>query len=532
MPRAAELQIDFSRGQNNGLGPFLSNSSYHEGINVHARRGYIEPRKADIEIRLTDTPQGRYQGSAVYNPGTGDRLIVISAGNIYEIWPTGVVRAITEEPALSTTAERCYFVQANNYLIIQDGINLPVVLEDGGYSISETVPIGRWMTAGNGYLAVVAANCRTIWVSNISTFLDDPSIILEFSETPNNLVPFDIGDIVGLHLAPILDAGTAMGALLAFGSRGRVFAYDLTIPRDQWGATAGFGRIIAEGIFLASNDSIQAIGGDLYMRTRTGLDTLNLARSDWQASRNRSISQPIDGWLDQDPQHLLRVCQAAYWDSRYHFTTRPIMRFDGPEIIHGAAVVYDVSHGIESAPAYPGIEVGAWPLAFHVIDGALMTLGKAPEGGLRLFRRPARGSHTKCRIPWRIDTRAFDWRNPAATKSLLGGDSYVHIEFGSPGDVQVSFRTDASIKWHPLTTITSAPCDGGGTFQRHSDNFEIPSLPEVTECDRTIGASFHWLQLRFEGDVPVRIREIYLEADVTAATNPLESGIVSHYLAS
>ena len=120
--------------------------------------------------------------------------------------------------------------------------------------------IGRWMAAGNGYLAVVSPNCRTVFVSNISTFLDDPKVILQFTEQPGSLTPFDIGDIVGIHLAPVLDAGTAMGALLIFGSRGRVFAYDLTIPRDQWGTTTGFGRIVAEGLFLASNDSVQAVG--------------------------------------------------------------------------------------------------------------------------------------------------------------------------------------------------------------------------------------------------------------------------------
>lgn len=522
----SDYQNDFSAGQNNGIGQFLSRSSYHQGINVTGRRGYLESREPDVQIALSESVEDRYQGSEVYNPGTGDRIITVCGGNIYEIWPSGATRRITSEPLLSRTVERCYFVQANHYMIIQDGINLPVVLEDTKAEVSDTVPIGRWMSAGNGYLAVVSPNCKTVFVSNISTFLEDPDHILKFTETPSSLTPFDIGDIVGIHLAPILDAGTSMGALMVFGRKlGRVFAYDLSVPRDEWGNTVGFGRTVAEGIFLASNASIQAIGGDLYMRTVTGIDTINLARADWQASRNRSISQPIDGWLDQDAPHLLRVCQSAFWDDRFYLTTQPVLRFDSPEIIHQAAAVYDVRHGLESAPAYPGIEWGTFPLAFHVVDGALLTVGKRQEGPLLLFRRLPRGSRGSATAPWRVDTRAFDWDNPVASKTLLGGDSYLHVEFGRPGEITLSYRTDISPNWNRWHTLRAHAAPGSTSlFQVHSEPMALPGLPEVNQR-----RSFRWLQLRLEGSVPVKLREIHLAAEL-GRVNPLEPGQSSGYV--
>lgn len=159
---AYDFQRDFSSGQHNGLTPALSNSSYYQGVNVHARNGYAAVRNPDVQIRLSEHLTGRYQGSTVYNPGTGERVVLVIDGNLYEIWSNGTVNAISTDTPLSTEVSRCQFVQANRYLVVQDGVNTPVVVEDATYTVRDTIPIGRYMASGNGYLAVVSANSQSI----------------------------------------------------------------------------------------------------------------------------------------------------------------------------------------------------------------------------------------------------------------------------------------------------------------------------------------------------------------------------------
>lgn len=529
---AYDFQRDFSSGQHNGLTPALSNSSYYQGVNVHARNGYAAVRNPDVQIRLSEHLTGRYQGSTVYNPGTGERVVLVIDGNLYEIWSNGTVNAISTDTPLSTEVSRCQFVQANRYLVVQDGVNTPVVVEDATYTVRDTIPIGRYMASGNGYLAVVSANSQSIHISNISTFLEDEDEILKFTAQPATLTPFGIGSIKGLTIAPVLDSGTGMGALLAFGDTGRVFGYDLTIPRDDWGSTTGFGRVVAEGLFLASHNSIQSVGGDLYMRTVTGLDTLNLARADFQASRNRNISRPVEGWLRNDAPGLLHAVDAVFWDDRLYVTSSPLMQPDG-QIAFQDVVVYDAAHGLRAEPAYPGIERGTTPVALHVVDGRLVTVAQVGEGGVLVYQRPPAGG-ARVSLPWWLETRTYDWGAPQETKGLDASSSYVHVDFLRPGSVDLLVKFDDKPGWTKWTTIEAdLPEDAQGFIYQHSEKFKLPALPEVRKGGRLYGRSFHTLQIRFQGTVPVRIREIALDSSPqvggSRSPNSLDPGRVSHY---
>ena len=193
-------QYNWTRGMDSSLAPQIADpNSVRLGINVTFRGGRAKTRPGFQQIFLTDDPD--YPGSlALYSTGrdaqnakTGNYfqgaffyvnktdpnkscLIVCSGGYVFRIRPVEgyVARLPVSEYTVIDNAgtfrwdstRRVYYCQAEKYLVIQNGIDKPLIFDGEvvhqvGVGSLDTigniasVPVGTFMTYGQGRLFVV-----------------------------------------------------------------------------------------------------------------------------------------------------------------------------------------------------------------------------------------------------------------------------------------------------------------------------------------------------------------------------------------
>jgi hypothetical protein len=129
----------FDAGMNAGISPLLlPRNQLAWGSNLTTRGSLIHPRPPRRILTLnfpsqaiqTAVTKGLYQGSTYYKPDAGSETLVASiAGRLYQFTPIGTVATVTDITGgnpQSATALQAWLIQAENYVIWNDGINLPV----------------------------------------------------------------------------------------------------------------------------------------------------------------------------------------------------------------------------------------------------------------------------------------------------------------------------------------------------------------------------------------------------------------------
>jgi len=134
--------FDFAAGVNSGESPLLlPKNQLSWGSNLTTRGTLIHPRAARRILTLnfpspavqTAVTKGLFQGSCYYKPDAGNETLVASiSGRLFQFVPIGTVATVTEVTGgnpQSATATQCWLWQAENYVIWNDGINLPVFFD-------------------------------------------------------------------------------------------------------------------------------------------------------------------------------------------------------------------------------------------------------------------------------------------------------------------------------------------------------------------------------------------------------------------
>ena len=111
-------------GMNGALSPvLLTPAQFARGINVSIRGSLLKTRPGFVEEDLSLTCKGI---SSLMAPG--DRIVFVVGGTVYLFFiETGVV---TSFGALLSTTAQCFVTSVDRYLVVQDGISEPVILED------------------------------------------------------------------------------------------------------------------------------------------------------------------------------------------------------------------------------------------------------------------------------------------------------------------------------------------------------------------------------------------------------------------
>lgn len=460
MTRIFDGDLNFAGGQNNGRAPhLLQNGEYASGINISNRHGTIEPRESLRHVSLETNIPGTFQGAVAYRPGALGRLVVACGGHLYQVYRNGRTVQITDDSThLDSGVDEIYMVQGDRLLLVSDGTNRPVVIDDEKLSeADQTMFPGRWMAYGAGRVFQVSYDRTQVLASDIYAPVNSgPEVLHRYTESPVGFAPYGIGKITGIAFLPILDNGTGLGALIVTGQRG-IYAFDVGRSRDLW-TEPGFGRLVVGNAAVLSHRSLIDINGDLFFRRAEGIGSLVSARTDWQTPLNRSLSYEVRGWLDEDDKEMLSSCSASYVDHKLRMTFAPEKVDDEIRFRGIIAMDLDADSGLKRGlVTYPGIETGTNPL--QLVDDWL--LSRDDDGVFRVFvlstecddigdANPFLSQGATQPIKQELVTRAYDFQQPLIPKQMSG---QCYLDFsgirGKELKVTIEFRPDNYPGWLP-----------------------------------------------------------------------------------
>ncbi len=315
----------------------IEENQYAKGINITCRGGTTKTRPPVHKLNLSFNhdrdevrfPAGKFQGAKVYVSSVGTFIVTVISGNVYLIDP--ISSEVTNQSLLigplNQFVDRCYFEQAERFMIIQDGFNRPMILDGLSIRKSDTpnkeVPVGTLMAYGHGRLFIKTG--PTQFKAGDIFLPNDADSLLKFTETEylNGggafQLPAILGDIVSLNISHVMGTSTGNGPLLAYGENG-IASYRVFEPRVIW-QNIDIGRIEMIGQGARAHDAIITVNEDMMFRTSNGLRSYRLLREQSQSQRKyTNLSADVSVFEDQETAHLVHLSSAIFHNDRLLYT--------------------------------------------------------------------------------------------------------------------------------------------------------------------------------------------------------------------
>lgn len=264
-----------------------------------------------------------------------------------------------------------YMLQADKWLIIQDGSSRPILYDGHSALRSDNdnpdrektqIPVGTIMAYGMGRIIVIV-NDRDVAFGDLygSHPLPDPadSLILFternfLAEGSDAAIPFNFGIATGMEFFPQLDTSTGNGQLMVFAEKG-ASSFLLSIPRELW-KTSQFQIVALRTTSLRGHRAIDIANEDLWFRATDGFRSYRQARSESSGWAHIPLSTNVKNILRYDDVDLLKFGSVIYFDNRIIGTCLPATNQLRP--YHEGAVVVDFeilsSFGQNNSPAWDG----------------------------------------------------------------------------------------------------------------------------------------------------------------------------------
>lgn len=434
--------------------------------NVTFRGGYPMQRPGFTKITLNfDTAASKANWAAGggiaqeishYDPsqtGSGSFLVASIGGRIYRIAINDSVGSVSDITPLNApndpTIAQAYMIQADRWLVIQDGQNAPIIY-DGVVTrraSSSEVPTGTWMAFGVGRLVV--GNGATFQVGDIQ---GGPTPVISFTET-NYLagggsfsLPLDMGPITGMAFNARQDTSTGQGLLLVFGLNG-VVSVDLLVPRTSW-QTTNIQNVVLNNVGCRAGKSIALINGDVFFRAKDGIRSLRDARAQEQGWGKTPQSREIIEILRYDTPFLVPFVAGVGFDNRYLMTVNPV--YDRGMAYGRGMIAFDfapvANNQYKAPPCYDGLWTGVNPVCFAKGDfrGKERLFCLCDHGETQLWEITATDDNIDfdngCRITSSIETRGFNFQKPFDAKNLTNSLIWA---------TGVQGRVDYNLAWKP-----------------------------------------------------------------------------------
>jgi hypothetical protein len=122
-------------GMSGGIDPEeIKDTAYARGLDVVSRDGKLQTRPAFVEAAGAILPEGVFQGASIWSLNAGDRIVMVISGRVvlYDIELETVNDTLG---VLFDTTAQCFFEQADKWMVIQDGLSRPVVLQEVGGNV-------------------------------------------------------------------------------------------------------------------------------------------------------------------------------------------------------------------------------------------------------------------------------------------------------------------------------------------------------------------------------------------------------------
>jgi len=446
----------------------LPESQYAKGINVSARGGIIGTRPGLVET--VALPEGKVQGVGTWVREAGDRVVIVIDGAVYVVnVDTNTRYSFGNKMKLFT---QCYFTQAENFLIIQDGESEPLILEDDadGNPIIRTeysgVPVGTFGIYAHGRIHMtpkLVPNTDTSGANFILSgdvvYPQDLSNCLRFNETNEfvgggaNGLPAEFGPVGAYGVFRNVASGSGVGSTVVFARNG-VSAFDFSKPRRLWGTDeVQISQVMFRGPGCISPWAVSNVNSDLVYRATDGLRTVKFTAS--QASgqagglMNVPMSREVQWILDEDEEYLkyASLCVADH---------RVFLSAGGrDERFFRALISYDTATSYYSGVQATGVYDGLWTgvnyyqtvsvsyknkkTAFIVTEGPFL---------YRVDNEAISDSGGK-RIESRVETRAYVFDSITTLKKLEYVELWVNELFHDL-DIHVWYRPYKYPKWLQL----------------------------------------------------------------------------------
>ncbi len=483
--------LDFSGGVNSNSVTTIASERNPNGLrrnqvawmnNATVRNGGITQRTG--WLRLGNLPVlGFYQGKSVYEPDlTRPYLIYVIDGQVWMIDPdspqSGTNLSADFGLTMNLTAERVYFCQAEQFLVIQDGIGLPLFW-DGSLlrrSSGFTGPVfeipvatamdyymGRlWYAQGRKYAAgdIVKGTSGTL-------AYDFRDSVLKVTENPLCLggdgftVPAQSGTIRAIRHSANLNTQLGQGQLYLF-TRKMIFGFTVPITRTDWiGADTNNMPLqtVAQINNGAVNDrSIAAVNGDLFFQSlEPSIRSLIVSVRNFEQWGNTSIAINEIRLLQFNDRALLRFGSGMEFDNRMIQTALPFSTPVGTA--HKALIPlnFDVISTLDTklAPVWEGMYEGLDTLEIASIDfggrqRAFITAWSETENVIQLWEMTdfSRFEDVDNRVSWYVEFPAFTWGDEFMLKKLVSAELWLDKLLGTVY-FQMDYRVDGDPCWYP-----------------------------------------------------------------------------------
>lgn len=542
--------LSFESGMDGGRAPTtLDETQVAYATNTTFRGGFPKPRPNIVQLDygrsnsdITFWQSNRFQGAGGYTDEDGNgHLFMAIGGRLWRLpldqYAPSLADITTAAYPHNAASEQAWFVQADKYLVVQDGRSRPWIWD--GVNLSEAavnqIPIGTRMAYGIGRLWV--AQGRNYYGGDLIN--SDPSrgveSILHFTENDylNEggafAVPWQTGEITGFSFASKQDTVSGEGSLMVFTNKG-VFEFDAPVDRTTWAALRQpLQRFSLLNFGATSHESIVPVNGDLFYRSQDGIRSFYFARRDFGGWGNTPISREVEAHIKNDASRLLKFASAANFDNRMLMTIEPQYSERGCYFNRMAVLDFDLISGMRGKipPAWDGI----WEPDFQILRVLTIECKKGPrciiigsnaDDGLGVYEllKDGEGSET---FSWGTDSKSFQFGFPLDLKRLKTFESWWDgLTVG--GNIDVWWKRNGVGCWAPwgryvatsgecVTELECTPPILGGPVAKSRVGLPIaPDLEDSTNCSpRREGYDF---QIRIRTTAKASLKRLRISADV------------------
>lgn len=416
-------------------------------VNATVRRGWAEPRPSFSRVQVFwghrhaqhAFERGTIQGAARYDSDLGPRIVYAADGRLISFDPeTGLAQLLAPNGITRPFLQHAPFVymqQRGRWLVAQDGLNPPVVVEGDSARLDRDpfggIPVGTMMADGWHRLVVVAPDRERIYLSDHE--LDPSSTPLSFTDGARYYlnaryfkVPRDLGKIVSVAFAPSFNYQDDTGPLVVHCERG-TRTYSIQYPREEW-VQRDIATTMLPTIGACSHGAVVSRGNDMIFSDHAGrIQTFKAAVSRRESVRIGHIDQPVHGLYAREDASLRRWRVSERFDGRVLTTVWPerVRRTGGHAVRHRGFVVMEEDYLSERPFVWAGLWTGILPVAVTVIGGKRLPMHSPQErcfavsldedGVNRIYelgREPGPDRMPEPRrVPMWVFSRWMDWKS-------------------------------------------------------------------------------------------------------------------------
>lgn len=424
--------------------------------------------------------QGLFQTACFYDPSLQvDCFVVSIGGRMFQVVPHAASADVTElflDKTNHATHSIAYMVQADRFLVIQDGENTPIIFDGvtARRAGADEIFTGTFMAYGLGRIVLVGKNFRDIYFGDLygSQPGEPGASVLKFTETTflseggAASLPFTMGHAKGAIFFPEQDTTMGQGELLVFAEKGMA-SFFLDLPREQW-KTSKFQAMALIDIGATGHRTLTPVNSDIWFRSSDGWRTYRQARAEAKGWFQLPLSAEVSNYVDVETPEMLYLSSSIHFNNRLLATSTPVPNQGKPYHAGVLSLDFDILSSFGQNVHKPSWD-GHWNndglRITQLVEGNFngphraFAFGIDNDGFNCLYEiRDDQTKDTIGPITSSIVPKSFTFQEYFNEGKLEGGDIWFD-EIRDTTTVEVWFKPDEYPEWVPWMIDTQDPID-------------------------------------------------------------------------